>query len=281
MPLTLAGVPLTVDAALEDAATALLDPWDASETVWDDWGGPWGDLHGLPRHRWPGRASGVGALNWPCWGLSRWATGHFLAHAEAATAIRAAYVASASGGGDGSMELLLAAPDLSPGREEGNAGVALTVVPLPPRRIAGPDLPVGSEATTRGAYLVSVVDRRYFLRSRSVRPDLDLDLGCGATWHDLYNALIADAGIAMTFDKVDEAYLVPPASLAALAGTNVALALDAVASSVGQRIVANHDGTFHARDAGKALEARDQDDADAAALGRRRLGGGDLFEAIL
>lgn len=278
MPLTLDGIPLVIDPAAEEAATAMLDPFDATDAVGMTFIGPQpGDA---PWFQWPQQPEGIGALTWPCWGLSRWATGHFMADAASAAELRRR-VALGLAAGDGGMDLLIHAA-AAYGGSIGNADpVTLRVFLLPPRPIARPDLPAPGDATTRGLYLISVVDARYFLRSKSVRPDLDLDLGCGATWADVYAALAEDAGIELEVDKPRDEYLAPPRSLAALAGRNAAVALDAVATSLGQRIVANYDGTFRAQSADRAASERLASEAVARSRGRMRLGGGDVYAETL
>lgn len=292
MPLTLGDEPLVIDGALEDAALALLDPWDGPAWGRRTWPGrgfealPWGPFAA------PAPPRGIGLMTWPAWGLSRWAAGHFLAHATAADRLRAETRRLLGEADDElapwSAALTLRIEAASETGPSGNADrVELPVFLLPPRPLAAPDprpteVPgFGVVETSSGAYLLTVVDRRYYLRYRSVRPDIDADLSCDATWGDVYAALAADARIDLTWDEVPSDYLVPPETLAGLAGLDVALALDCVAASVGQRVVARYDGTFHAQSADGAIAARDAADLEALSAGRRRLGGGELFAPVL
>jgi hypothetical protein len=71
------------------------------------------------------------------------------------------------------------------------------------------------------------------------------------TWTDLYTAIAAALGITLTVDPVNDAYLFPGNGLTSHY-QYLPLLLDLVASSCGQRIVRNLDGTFNAYNASTA-----------------------------
>lgn len=226
----------------------------------------------------------LGEFAWPVWGMSRWAVGHFLASALQADSIRLEAF-GLDGTQYNALTLRLWAQDRfnSPGGIDPRySGISDHIVfALPPKPIAKPTprpltLPGGAVYfSSGGLYLITVVDRRYFLQYRSVPTDLAID--CDSTWTDLYATLFGGncMDVPVTVDKPASAYLSPHPSLLSITHRSAPMVTDAIAASIGQRIVAYRDGTFHAMNPGTAVTIADNRPA------RDRLAGGELFADIL
>ena len=122
---------------------------------------------------------------------------------------------------------------------------ALPAVPLSKIMNVNPQLPLS---------LLVLVDERYRWWERaatSVTPpgttSVDVTEGT-TTWLELYAALALALGITLNVDPVMPAYLFPSYGFTA-PFQHLPLLLDLCASSVGQRIVRNLDGSFNARNA--------------------------------
>lgn len=220
----------------------------------------------------------VNEFYWPAWGLSRWAFGYFLASADQAVAV--SQQAFGSGGVGGYARLLLRLWAIDPRNNEAgtNAGFSAfvdhPVWVLPPRPIGR-----GGSAleSSRGLYLIPVVDGRYWLQFKAVPESIGLT--CESGWGALYDTLEAAAGISMTRGKIEAGFGRPPADLELAAHQSIAGLLDTVAACVGHRIVALADGTFRAQPSAEAISLRDT--ADAAFPSRPRTAGGSFPTLIL
>jgi hypothetical protein len=91
-------------------------------------------------------------------------------------------------------------------------------------------------------WLLPLVDERYRLYERAAT--ITVTEG-ETTWADLYAQLASAAGIALTVDPINPAYLWPSAGFSTNA-QHLPLLLDLCAASCGQRIVRNLDGTYNA-----------------------------------
>jgi hypothetical protein len=105
-----------------------------------------------------------------------------------------------------------------------------------------PMLPISSEFTDNCAYLLPLVDARYFWQWSKIDP---LTLNSQSSWADVRSAITTGLGIAVTAAAPDAAYPAPDWSEWTRQAENAALALDAYAATVGQRFVAKLDGTYH------------------------------------
>jgi len=190
----------------------------------------------------------VGRLYWP-WGASRFATAHYLCTDADLARVRAYCYPTA----DGMREAPLVI-------DTGNGqSVTATMWMLPPRPLA---------AVTPGheLWLLTLVDDRWrwWWRAASVAGQ--------STWAALYSAIGTALGVTITADAVPAAYLTPPPEMAASYAA-LPLLLDAVAMSVGQRVVRGFDGSVRAISpaAGRALWL-----AQAEAYAGRMLAGGEI-----
>lgn len=191
----------------------------------------------------------VGRLHWPQ-GASRFATASYVLSTEDLAAIRS-QVYEGSG--------LVGAP-LVISEDGGGLQVEADMWMLPPRPLAQ----IGSES---GLWLLSLADDRWrwwWVAST---------IGTESTWADLYDAIGTALGVTITADAVASAYLNPPSDLSANYPA-LPILLDAVATSVGQRVTRAFDGTVRAIN---AATARSQWQASAATYAARLLAGGELL----
>jgi hypothetical protein len=173
-------------------------------------------------------------LRWPT-GATRFSEGHFLVSEPQLDAVRAA-VMTTSGAGPAAAPLTFS---------DGTRTVtAAQLFLLPPR-------PLGKVPGAPGLWLLSLVDDRYFWWLAAA--DVVVTAG-STTWDALYGAIMIALGMTLLSDPVDAAYLTPDASLTSHYEAVPPL-LDAVCASVGQRLVANLDGTYHAQNAASARTA--------------------------
>jgi hypothetical protein len=87
--------------------------------------------------------------------------------------------------------------------------------------------------------LLTLVDERFYWWFKSAEIEVT---GGTTTWAELYAAIGTALGITITADEVPAAYLKPPTALTSRHDALPVL-LDAVASSVGQRVVRRLDGS--------------------------------------
>jgi hypothetical protein len=179
----------------------------------------------LPARSWlPGPVE-LGRLTWP-YGAARWAFAHYLCDSASLSIIRAAAYA---GGALAPLPLVL---------DDGTRSVTTSLYLLPAR-------PLDQCDSGPGFHLLTLVDARYFWWFQAAV--ITITEGTTA-WADLYGAVGSALGVTINYDQIPTAYLKPPAALAVSYGP-LSLLLDAVADSVGQRIVRRLDGTVLARNA--------------------------------
>lgn len=169
----------------------------------------------------PLRPVRLGQLYWPR-GASQWAVGHFLATEDQLDAILAQVNATA----------YQSAP-LVMGDGENEISTNLWLLPSRPLVQAG----------GRGLYVLTLVDDRFFWWAADTGA---MTVTEGATdWPGVYADLAGDLGITIAVDPIPAAYLRPGRGLTSQFDAVPPL-LDAVAYSVGQRIVRNLDGSVQA-----------------------------------
>lgn len=156
-------------------------------------------------------AIGVNQLYWPQ-GASRWAFGHFLmakSDAEALSLRTTPYILKV-GGADGVINISL---------------YLLQSRPL-------------SAGTGERLELVTLVDERYFWHFRATA-----DADPPATWDAAFTAIKGDLGISFTNPTISADYLIPDATELSRRASNAAVMFDAIAHSVGCRVVRHLDAT--------------------------------------
>lgn len=248
MALTLAGIPLPLDSSLEEYAYHAMDPDDAWPLEPPAWPSPPSHLGRFEfASRWvPTRRMRFNQVVWPAWGLGRWAYGVFLVHATQADELRAK---SIDADGIARPVELVMEPEALHDASRGNTDAAkFTVYLLPPRVISRVE--PASLATSDGLYAQPFVDRRYFLNEPFVAADTAPHDTCDWTWDDAYEWAVEAAGL--------ESFSHDPVAGSAAAGEELAVGyhaakphpdlfhrfatfgtlLDAIANSVGQRIIA-------------------------------------------
>lgn len=168
----------------------------------------------------------LGRLWWPV-GASRWAVGHFLASEAAVQALRPlVYVATDE------VENLYQPLELVMGSGE-NRTVETDLYMLPPR-------PLAQFSAANGLHLLTLVDARFFWWVKATAITVTENT---TTWTALYDAIAAALDIEIEPDDIAAAYLYPSGLLAQPPNEFIPPLLDAVAASIGQRIVRQLDGT--------------------------------------
>lgn len=160
----------------------------------------------------------INTLCWP-WGASRFARAHFAVTAQNLLQIRAAVSPSTN-----SVRKPLVFSD-------GTNSVTASMWMLPAYPLTKvPDGPL---------YLLTMVDDRYWWRDTL----LNLDVNEGTTtWLDLYNAIGTALGVPITAAPVNPAYGKPVAAYNT-ASQSLAAIFDAIAFSIGQRVVRSLSGS--------------------------------------
>lgn len=156
----------------------------------------------------------INTLYWPT-GAARWARGYFLATRDALTNIRLAIADDA----DKYANLVMK-------DDESEETIKASMFMLPPRPIP----------STKDLYLLPLVDKRYWWQYMSVG---DLSLTTATTWATLRNTVADAMGIAFSIaSEIDADYLKPDAEcFNSRRYCNAAVAMDAIAHSIGQRVV--------------------------------------------
>ncbi len=195
--------------------------WGEFSRRW--WPGPGLSHLGSQALPWPGKVR-LGSLRWPV-GASRWAVAHYLATGDDVEQIRR----RAYAGG------VYRACTLEQDDEDGGK-VKTGLWLLPARPLAQLGLP------EEEGYLLTLVDDRFWWWERAAVTTIEPE---ETTWEDLYEQIADGLEITITVDEIPSAYLFPAASLSTDYEA-LPLLLDAVAQSVGQRIVRDTDGTVRA-----------------------------------
>lgn len=166
-----------------------------------------------------------GRLYWP-WGAQRYAVGHYLTTSDDLATIRDVVY---PGDGYEPADLVL---------DDETTSVTAEMWMLPPR-------PLGQVGEDTGLWLLTLVDERFFWWQQAAAIEAQV------SWTALYGAIGTALGAVITVDTIVGAFLTPPESLASTYHALPVL-LDAVAASVGQRIVRGYDGSVTAQNAASA-----------------------------
>lgn len=167
-------------------------------------------------------------LWWPT-GAARWARGYFVTNTAGKESIQEN---TSHGSTPGEFAF-----------QSGGFYLETSLWLLPPRRIT-------STVESDRLWLLPLVDERYWWHYRSVNYTLEF---CD-TWLDLYAILEAALGVSIEKDAIASAYLYPDPCELSRPNENLALLLDAVAHSVGHRIVRQLDGTVQSMSWANSLE---------------------------
>lgn len=182
----------------------------------------------------------LGTLFWPQ-GAQRWSIFHYLVHQPLLDRIRKlVYVPGPDGNPTAYNALALKMAD---GKDD-SVYVQTDMFMLPPRPVNR-----SSYDPATDWWVLTLVDARYFWW------DVAADIQCTAgttTWAELYDQIADALEIDLTADDVSSAYLTP--DLAAYQFAPLPKLLDAVAASVGHKIVRNLDGTVLAQSYTTALD---------------------------
>lgn len=193
----------------------------------------------------------LGVLSWPT-GASSPAWFHAVVNTDRLNQIR-----TAVGNPETPAPLVL-----NDGRVSHEVTASMYLLPARPLNQLGDDF--------ADAWLLTLTDQRFFWYFRrttvSAKP---------TSWEDLYSTIAADLGITLAADPIDMAYSSPSGKWVGYYMPSPAV-LDAVATSVGQRIVVQLDGTVSAVN---WENARDDSDAQVEDPDLRVLMGGRVSAA--
>lgn len=221
------------------------------QTQWPRRAVPGYGLESLP---WQGyrqqRPMAINSLVWPCWGASRHAVGLFVVDETSLEAIRLAVLT-----GDGASQDLV----IDDGR--GNVSYPMYMLPARPIVDADPDGPA------KGLYILELVDERYRFWYRNGT------ISSISSWSALFDRLQTLLEVTISYEAIDADYGTPPDALIKSYHALPVL-LDAAAACIGQRLVANADGTFELI---RSETAKTRHDASLAAIHETRKLSGDLF----
>lgn len=181
---------------------------------------------GLPNYP-PDPAPRLNSLYWPT-GASRWARGYFLCDDPTKKLIvqRAHTRSSLASSAASSIPLQLKMGDPK------EIYLATNMYLLSPR-------PVAPVRTNKQLWLLPLVDARYWWQFLNAG---DLAFEVPATWDNIYTTLASAITTAINVSTIPAAYLGPDPQELSRRYDNVAVLLDAVAHSVGHRIVRWLDG---------------------------------------
>lgn len=212
---------------------AALDP----QTVYDWERSLWPGLNGVkvafPYESHAGeRLLRINTLFWPV-GASRWAVGRFVVDDEKLDQIRQVVYSGSAG---------YQAATFSMDDGTGRAAVVTSLYMLTPRPIWQPP------EAENGLWLMTLVDDRWFWWQRS--GVVAINEGT-TTWESLYSSIGSMLGVTITVDTVPSTYLKPTDAVNGYYEAVPEL-LDAVAHSIGQRIVRKRDGTVIAQNVSNA-----------------------------
>jgi len=174
----------------------------------------------------------INQLYWPT-GAGRWAKGYFLCTQE----VRDSLVA-ASG-----------FPRFQFTASIGAFWFSTHLYLLPPRPISCVD------GSSNNLWLLPLVDERYYWQFRNFG---DTAI---SSWTSLFASLATQLGVTITVDTIDQDYLEPDHIVLNRKYDNAAVILDAVASSVNQRIVRQLDGTVRSINADNSISLNKQNHA--------------------
>jgi len=176
---------------------------------------------------WPSQARSrqprLGSLWWPQ-GASRFAIGFFLVTNNELAPIRTAVYSSP--GVSAPQNFVI---------NDGKRSLTTSLYMLPPRRltqIAGND----------DSWLMPLVDARYWWWDSASKISVT---GGTTAWTDLYSSIAGGIGIALSVDAISGSYLTPPGDFG-VGYDHLPVLLDAVARTLGQRIVRDFAGNVRA-----------------------------------
>lgn len=167
----------------------------------------------------------LNCLYWPT-GASRWARGYYLASQSQIDKILAS-----AGSSNNAVTLKL--------DDEAGHTLSIQVYVLQPRPISAAE----QDERTEQVYIVPVVDDRFYWQYASSG---NLVIDEFSVWSDLYDLIGTQLGITIDWDLPDEDYQFPDIRELTRRYQNAAVLLDAVAHSVGQRIIVLIDGRVYA-----------------------------------
>jgi hypothetical protein len=203
----------------------------------------------LPRPNYPAppRAK-LFTLYWPT-GASRWAKAYYLATDSQLEAI-----GSEIDEAEGNSTLPLVISD-------GTNEITTEMYMLPPRRITA----ITPEGPTQGLWLLPLVDVRYYWQSIDAGPFRYGDDNDFTTWTGVFEKLSTQLGVTIEEDDTS-AYNIPDPDELTRSYENIAVLLDGIAHSLGQRIVRQLDGTVTSSNWETSAASLEENAGEPAAL---------------
>jgi len=186
---------------------------------------------GLPQINWGASLRPkLNTLYWPSC-ASRWACGLFLATTSAKNKML-----EAVGEQSEPHPLVIGEEDTIDALQEGSIAPSISppMFMLPPRPLVCREIieALGSAEAREGLWLIPLVDRRYYWQFKDTG-----DFTPAATWEQQFADLATILGITLNVDPIPSEYLCPCQPCLTRKYDNAAMMLDALAYSVGMRIV--------------------------------------------
>lgn len=163
----------------------------------------------------------INTLYWPT-GATRWSQGLFLIDGYNLAAILDTMTTS------GGLAANIPQPFIMTTPESGDEGVDALMYLLPPRPVSPPNVDENSRL-----WILPLVDERYFWQSIPV-PDIDV-----SSWDGVFEAIATALNVELYVDDISPAYGIPDPVEWARKWENAAMLLDAAATTIGKRFVAD------------------------------------------
>jgi hypothetical protein len=179
----------------------------------------------------PEPAFRLSRFRWPTFAC-RWAYGHFAMTSDQVNQLQQDCCQS---GAYRQVPLLFGSPELPSGET-----VSVSIYVLPPTPLSGIRGLSFAATGSNSLYLITVVDARYFWWNTNTA---DMKVTNSTTWANLLNMVSSQLGISLTWDTIPAAYL-QPSTMFNLPYEPSPVVLDALLFNVGQRLVANYNGTY-------------------------------------
>ncbi len=203
------------------------------------------DLYEFPETTWPGPSRQgwpwsfmplppvrLNTLRWPV-GAARWAVGHFLISEGLLTNLRSQAYPTSIQSNYVSLPLTI---------NDATRSVTTNMWMLPA-------VPISTAVAGAGLFILTLVDERWFWWQRA--NNIVVTEGI-TTWQSLYSRIASELQTTIIADPINTNYLKPSQSLSSLY-LPLPLLLDAVARSIGQRIVRSLGGVTYAQNPSTAL----------------------------
>lgn len=182
----------------------------------------------------------INSLWWPT-GAARHSIGLFLASDAELTQILANLQQSSNSYGSAGQLIIDEGSGSTPDESSPHRLVVDQMYLLPPMRLTN------VSGSSQVLWLLMLVDQRYFWHQATTGNfEITSEFGGGTTWEELYDTLGTRLGTTIIYDDIPAAYGTPDPVEVGRLYEDPAMMLDAIAASLGQRIVFGYDSSVGA-----------------------------------